>query len=66
MKQVFIDAWMERQEPVIYIRSCQNGQALFCLKGDEIIALMNKQNRSHADLMLKSPVKYDLKEIVIQ
>ena len=64
--QVFIDAWLERVEPVVYIRSCDNGQALFCLKGKEIHQLMNERNLTSEDLTGQTLTKYNLQDIVIQ
>jgi len=63
--QVFIDAWLERREPVLFIRACQNGQALFSLKGDEIEHLLNRQNLCCADLRDGHTPSFALKELCL-
>lgn len=63
--QVFIDAWLERREPVLFIRACENGQALFSLKGDEINRLLNRQDLCCDDLRDDRAPRFTLKELVI-
>jgi len=62
--QVFIDAWLERNDPVLYIRSCESGQALFCFEGDEIQDLMLKRGVDIEDLMGNSKPVYRLQDVV--
>lgn len=62
--QVFIDAWLERNNPVLYIRSCENGQALFSFEGDEIGALMDKRDVDLHDLVNSSRPTYRLQDVV--
>lgn len=63
--QVFIDAWLERHNPILYIRSCENGQALFCLKGEEIDDLINTHDVDREDLMNCSAQSYLLQNITL-
>ncbi len=61
---VYIDAWLERRDPVVYIRSCENGQALFCLKGEEIDDLMNTQDFCRKDLLNDFPTQIQLMNVI--
>jgi len=63
--QVFIDAWLERNDPVLYIRACENGQVLFCLKGDDIKNLMRSKEIDGEDLLNGAPNIYQLRDVLI-
>lgn len=61
--KVFMDAWLERAEPVLHIRDCANGRVLYSLKGQEIGEWLNQEDLCCDDLYHCRQPSFRLEEL---
>lgn len=61
--KVFMDAWLERAEPVLYIRDSANGRVLYSLKGQEIGDLLSQEGLCCEDLHHCRQASFRLEEL---